>query len=361
MSSNRWKNPFEKFQRLELFARVFPIVGNSREGAALIVALWVLLILALIVSTFSYDMRVESEVTVYARNRFKAQYLARAGVEWARCMLAKKVTQPAEGEELQIEDGDDEQMVISALNIAKGVPVSNVKKELGGGAFDISLLPEEGRRNVNHLDDRDWEEILDQANVPEEKWPELIDAFNDWVDPGDEHRLNGAESDDPFYKERGYECKNAPLDTVDELLLIKGFTEDVVFGAPAKRKDEKPLLGIAQWLTTYGDGKVNVNTASREVLMTVPDMDANIVDEIMERRPGLDGAMGTLDDGIKDLGEIPGMKPDVAGKLTTNGRTYIRLISIGEMNDIKAGIWAIIQVSEGGKMAPVFWREELMQ
>lgn len=332
----------------------------AREGAALIVALWVLLLLTLIIATFTYDMRIESEVTVYARNRYKAQYLAQAGMEWARAMLAKKVTAPAEGEALNVEDGDDEQMVIAALNISKGVPVSGLRKELGEGFFEISLLPEEGRRNVNKLDDRDWEEILDQANVPEEDWPELIDCFNDWVDEGDEHRLNGAESDDSFYKDRGYECKNAPLDTVDELLLIKGFTEDIVYGRPARSKDEKPLLGIAQWLTTYGEGKVNVNTANREVLLTVPDLDESVADEILELRPGLDGEANTLDDGVKDLGQIPGLRAGVSDRLTTDGRTYLRVISIGEVNQVRAGVWAVLQMGDNGKAIPVYWREEVM-
>jgi general secretion pathway protein K len=334
---------------------------HPREGAALIVSLWVLLILALIVATFAYDMRIESEVTVYARNRFKAQYLARAGVEWARAALAKKVTQPAEGEALDLEEDDDEQMAIAALNLSKGVGISAVKKDLGEGFFEISLLPEEGRRNVNRLADEDWEEVLDQANVPEELWPELIDCFNDWMDPGDEHRLNGAETDDSFYKDKGYEVKNAPLDTVDELLLIKGFTEGVVYGQPSEDEDEEPMLGIAQWLTTYGDGRVNVNTASREVLMTVPGIDEEIVDEIIEKRPGLDGEQNTIDDGIEDLGQIPGLTPEVSARLTTTERKYIRVISIGDVHDVRAGIWAIIQVAEGGKVTPVFWREEIMQ
>ena len=60
---------------------------SSRQGSALIVALWVLLVLAILIGTFAYDMRIESEVTTYARNRYKAEFLARAGVEWARLAL----------------------------------------------------------------------------------------------------------------------------------------------------------------------------------------------------------------------------------------------------------------------------------
>lgn len=334
-------------------------IQHSQNGSALIVALWVLLVLAILIGTFAYDMRIESEVTTYARNRYKAEFLARAGVEWARLALAKKVADPGDKGELVLEEGDDEQLAIAALNISRGVGVSGIKKELGEGSFEISMMPEEGRRNVNKLTDPDWEEILDQANVPEEQWPELIDCFNDWIDDGDAQRLNGAESDDSFYKGKGYKCKNAALDTVEELLLIKGFDEGVVFGRAAEKPDEKPLLGIATWLTTWGEGKVNVNTASREVLMTIPDIEVESVDAIMERRPGLDGAANTLDDGIKDLGQIPGLTPAMTERLTVSERKYIRVVSMGSVNEVHYGVWAILQ-ADGASSKPVFWREEQM-
>ena len=332
---------------------------NSRSGSALIVALWVLLVLAILIGTFAYDMRIESEVTAYARNRYKAEFLARAGVEWARLALAKKVTDPGEGGELVLEDGDDPELATAALNLARGVGVSGLKKQLGEGGFELSVMPEEGRRNVNKLDVQDWEEILDQANVPEEQWPSLIDCFNDWIDQGDEQRLNGAESDDPYYKSRGYKCKNAPLDTVEELLLIKGFDEGILFGRPAEKPDDPPLLGIAPWLTTWGEGKVNVNTATREVLLTIPDIQDESVNDILERRAGKDGEMNTLDDGIKDLSQIPGLTPAMTERLTVSERKYLRVTSIGEVNEVRYGVWAILQ-ADGTSSKPVFWREEQM-
>ena len=39
-------------------------------------------------------------------------------------------------------------------------------------------------------------------------------------------RLNGAESDDPYYK-RGYPVKNTPIDSINELLLIKIGMKDI--------------------------------------------------------------------------------------------------------------------------------------
>ena len=140
---------------------------GKRSGAALIVALWVLLLLSMMIGSFAYEMRVESEVTAYARNRFKAQYLAQAGVEWAKVALTKKVEKGTEGD-LIIEDGDDEGLAIAANNLSKGVPAAGLKKELGEGSFTLDIMPEEGRRNVNMLTDDDWNEILDQSGVPQD-------------------------------------------------------------------------------------------------------------------------------------------------------------------------------------------------
>jgi general secretion pathway protein K len=237
----------------------------GREGAALIVALWTVLILSLLISGLAYEMHIQAGITSHARKRLKAQVAARGGVEYAKFLLAKSFETSA----FEEQDLEKETFRILSKNLERGIGVSGIEVEMGGAKARIDILPEAGRRNVNLLQDEDWEELLDQSGVPEEKWPELIDCFMDWTDPGDEHRLNGAEKDDPFYKERGYAPKNAPLDTVDELLLIKGFTPEIVYGGPPADPKGEPLRGIAHLLTTFGDGKVNVNTASREVLLTL--------------------------------------------------------------------------------------------
>jgi len=88
--------------------------------------------------------------------------------------------------------------------------------------------------------------------------PEIVNALIDWMDPDDEPTGGeGAEND--YYKTRGYQCRNGPLDSIDELLLIKGFDRDLVVD-----KKLKDYLTVAPT-----DGKINVNTASVEVLQAV--------------------------------------------------------------------------------------------
>jgi hypothetical protein len=62
---------------------------------------------------------------------------------------------------------------------------------------------------------------------------DVADAILDWIDPDDEQREFGAEID--YYSGLGYACKNGPLDTIEELLLVRGVTQQLLFGADLNR------------------------------------------------------------------------------------------------------------------------------
>ena len=379
--STEWKNIFhavEKpggvFHGMEKIPADFPRNGKTfstewknagpRGGAALIVALWTVLILSLLIGGLAYEMHVEAGITSYARKRLKAQVAARGGVEYAKFLLAKSFETSA----FEEEDAAQEALRILAKNLERGIGVSGAVVEQGAAKAVVDILPEAGRRNVNTLQDEDWEELLDQAGVPEEKWPDLIDCFMDFTDDNDEHRLNGAEKDDAFYKDLDYAPKNAPLDTVDEILLIKGFTPEIVYGGPPPDPKSEPLRGMAHLLTTFGDGKVNVNTASREVLLTLTGangkmMDDWVVDDILKYRLGDDGQPNTKDDGFESVQEAiskSGMDPSLADKLSVADRRFVRVSSIGENHGVKSGVWAVFEVGDK-KVTPIYWREEQMQ
>lgn len=344
--------------------------SESRRGSALIVALWVILILTILVGGMAFEMKVEANVAGYYRKRAKAQYLAQAGVEWTKALLNKKVSDVLVDGELKIEAGQDEQLVQNAYRVQKMGQGFETTRALGEGKFTLVVRPEAAKGfNINMLaqqaaQDPDarcvLEEILDQAEVPLEKQDELIDCLIDWVDEGDEHRINGAESDDPFYHERGYEVKNGPLDSVEELLLIKGWTEAVVFGGPSEEEGGEPLKGIYSKFTVWGDGKISVNDADELLLLGICDIDELVVEDIKRARLGVDGEAGTLDDGIKDLNEVAGMTPAVAKWLTVRDTKFLRVVSIGEVDGVRSGIWCILQ-AEAGNVLPVYWREEAME
>lgn len=332
-----------------------------RDGAALIVSIWVILVFSLLISSMAFDMQVEANVAAYQRKRVKAEYLARAGLEWTTAVLSRKVTETMD-QELQLQPDQDEQLVVASINLSHGVGVSGIEKTLGDGKFIVDILPEQSRWDVNRLEDVEWERIFVQAGVENTRRRELIDALKDWTDEGDEHRLHGAEKDDEFYRNRGYEVKNAPLDTVDELLLVKGWDEAILYGGTSPKDDSISYNGIAGWLTAWGDDKVNVNTASRDVLMILPDIEERVIEAIMEYRTGIDGVANTKDDGFRDVEEVvskTGMDVSLRDLITTTERKYLRVVSVGEVDGVRNGVWAVIQAGEGG-IIPVYWREEAM-
>ncbi len=332
-----------------------PTLG-PRRGAALIVTMWVLLILGLLVSSFSFDMRVEAEITSHYRKRTRAESLARAGVEWALRVIELRT----EADPGAPEESDEDPIYMSALMLQRGVGVRGTEVDLGSGKFRVDIVPEEERRNVNRLNDEEWEEILDLGGVPQDRWDELIDCFKDWIDDNDTHLANGAEKDDPFYAEKGYEPQNAPLDSLDELLLIKGFDERVLYGGPADEKDDPPYLGIARWLTTWGDGKVNVNAASADVLLTIPELQEWEIEDIIAKRAGLDEIAGTRDDGYSSVDEmiaLTGTNPGLADRFTASTVRYIKVVSTGVANGVNFTIACTVQVA-GPNTVILAWREE---
>ncbi|MDP3981689.1 MAG: type II secretion system protein GspK, partial [Chlamydiota bacterium] len=110
----------------------------------------------------------------------------------------------------------------------------------------------------------------------------LIDAIIDWRDKNETPEAEGAET--LYYEdlEPPYKAKNGPIEKLEELLFVKGITADL----------------LEEWtiyLTVYGEGKVNINTASRDILVFL-GMNASLVDQIMEFRSGPDMIDGTEDD-----------------------------------------------------------------
>ena len=330
----------------------------ARRGSALIVALWVIVILTMLVGTLGFEMRIEAGITSHYRKRAKAYALARAGAEWARMLLlsSRKVDTTVD------ESMDEDPLVLNPMLLSRGVGIHGAEQPMGDGKFRVDIIPEGSRRNVNRLQTAEWRELLRMAQVPEDWWDELIDCVGDWIDTDDNKKLNGAESDDPWYEERGYKVKNAQVDTIDELLMVKGFDETILFGGPGPDPDSEPILGIAQFLTTWGDGRVNANNASYEVLMTIPGIAEWEADDIIAGRVGLDGIEGTRDDGYESVDEMiarTGLNPSLRSNFSVRDLRYVRVVSVGEVQGVRSGIWAVYQV-EGGRVMTVFWREEAM-
>ena len=272
--------------------------ARARGGSALIIALWTIALLSMLVMSFALDAMIEGRIGTYVKQRRRVDELTQSGVAIAEMLLEKQQNVSAASTADDAEDKWKE----PALRIKRG-QTAVVDYPVEEGVVHLEIIPEPARWNINTLVGKDydvvWEQIFTTAGIPQEYFSELIDCWNDWVDADSIPLTDGAEDD--YYKslEPPYKARNKKIDTVDELLLVKGFVPAILHGGllnpEEKNKDlQVSVKGIKELFTTYGDGKINVNAAPMEVLMTIPGLDEITAGAIIEEREGRNVGAATL-------------------------------------------------------------------
>ncbi|MFH1767804.1 MAG: hypothetical protein ABH858_01405 [Candidatus Omnitrophota bacterium] len=146
------------------------------------------------------------------------------------------------------------------------------------------FVDEERKININYAS-RETLKCLFSLLLDEEKAPLLAAAIEDWRDQDDILYSNDAALSERInYANSGYEYapKNAPFRSLEELLLVK----DV---------DAETFFNLRDYITVFGDGKVNINTAPLEVIISL-GMTGSLADKIVYFRCGPDRIEGSWDD-----------------------------------------------------------------
>jgi len=129
------------------------------------------------------------------------------------------------------------------------------------------LITEEGKINKEYF--RIFERLFSILGINRE----LLYNIIDWID-----KNKTSDGGEEIYKD--YLAKNDYLDTPEELLLIKGFNEKIFYG-----DKEKDKIGLKEFITTFSNGKVNINTAPKYVLMALDEnIDGILADKIISER-----------------------------------------------------------------------------
>ena len=84
---------------------------------------------------------------------------------------------------------------------------------------------EAGRIDLNSAHDILLRALLEKAAEPGEDVGYLLNAILDWRDPDSQRRNPGAEDSD--YAHAGYGAKDAPFNSIEELRLVAGMTDDI--------------------------------------------------------------------------------------------------------------------------------------
>ena len=310
--------------------------GGTRhgEGFVLVTVLWILAILTVVSLGFANRASLERKVAWYALDQAQAQNMARGAVELALVELGNKGAVDLYFDQRGY-TGLDQRWAkpfdlfrsgayfkeFSSVDHAEdicGYVITDCLSKVSINASDEDMLravPGIGSRNVNRILRRR------RRGVPEE---ELVQNFA----------------------------------TIGEFRTEARIKDRDWFG-----RGGKP--GLRDLITAWGSGRININTASEEVLSFVPELDSSVAGAIVAYRMGADGELGTADDlaiaNIGDLPELLGISAEKVGQMrrycTTQSAFFtIEAIATRRRGKIRAYCSVVVALS-GARPRILSWRE----
>ncbi len=236
-----------------------------------------MVILIVMVFSFSLSVRTESLAAFTNRERTENKFLAEAGIE--RAIM-----------EIFYRSLYKRQNVILDDNEVWDADGTVYREQLEDGYYKVMIINESGKLDINSLSDLSGiilNNLLVNLGIPKENADIIVDSILDWKDEDDLHRLNGAENEYYEALPKPYKAKNGPFDSVEELILVRGITQEILYGTKERR-------GLVEFLTVHSKtGKINLKYAPKELLMAVPGMTEDNVENIMnERKLKLSGSIG---------------------------------------------------------------------
>lgn len=270
----------------------------TRRGIILPIVLVILVLLAMLALGFGVSTRAEYQALAARTNMLQARLCALSGLEGAALVLRQQFADPS--------------MWYSNPNVFRDQVVEadvTIEKKKTSWRFSLvaynyydddrvryGLTDEAGKLNINVASPDQLRRLL-ARNVPAAMIEPLVDALLDWREEGDQPRPAGAK--DAYYLNlsQPYRCKKAPLDTLEELLLVRGFDSAMVFGEDMNRN------GLLE--DTEDDG---------------------------DKSLPLDNGNGVLDRGLYPYVTVYSREPEV-----TDGNPYMPRVNISIFPDVARG------------------------
>jgi general secretion pathway protein K len=293
------------------------------RAAAILLALWALFLLSAMVISWALDINTRLTISSTANRALEAEAMACSGAEIALHPSVKP----------------------GSPVLRRGFPPNqNYEARITGegGRLNLNqLLAGENPANIEVL-----RKYLEVKGVDLNERDRMIDCLLDWIDPDNLVRLNGAEADGD------YKPANQKLRTLDELKRVRGWAE---FTAQPNWDADFTLHSV--------DAKIDINWASRDVLLSLPGFTEPVADRFLQTRRGPDNIEGTEDDVVftspQEVQIALGFRQDqfnqLANLITVNS-PVVRVVSVGKSGNITRTVRMVI-FKQGSSIRLISWKE----
>ncbi|KAB2641654.1 MAG: general secretion pathway protein GspK [Verrucomicrobia bacterium] len=295
-----------------------PPESQRSQGFALIAVLWLIAVLGMATMVALRVISFDMELTSAKVHGSRARNIAEIGIAVGSNPVVKRAD-----------------------------PILHHFDEAAGGGYDVKILSEGGRFNINtillHNDTALLRDLFISWGLELNTAQAITACLADWIDADDNVSLNGAEKD--WYESQGRinQPFNRPFYNIDEMRLVRGM--ELV---EAVRPDWR------NWFTVWSSGSLDLNDAPAELIAVAADVSVELAALIPRSVCGQDGVRDTEDDVLftspKDalalLGVDINSRPDLAQRFTVNDTTT-RIESTGTAGSAKRRITVVVRNRTG--------------
>ena len=291
-------------------------------------ALWALFLLSAMIISWALDIDTRLSISGSANRRLEAEAMACSGTEVAFHPLIKPGSK-------------------------------NLKREMAPRLrYQAHITGEGGRLNINWLvagEDQNRLEVLrrylENKGIDLNERDAMMDALLDWVSPNvGLHRLNAPpETDD-------YHPAHAQFTRLDDLKKVRGWEE---FTSVPGWDDDFTVSTS----TAPNAALVDLQWASRDVLLALPGINEAIVDRFLELRRGPDKIDGTEDDmtfkSVPEAAAALGLDPKQTQTITplvTVNTPIFRVVSVGQSGNVQRTV-QLVFLRTGSTPQLISWKE----
>ncbi len=267
---------------------------KNRRGVALMVALWLVVAIAAVSMQFAIEARERRTIGILASERGIQRAAAQGALALTLAKLEYSLRVAPTGNNVQrIRASDpwlDIDSVYSGQILVDSIPVEITAHDLGE------------KLNINQLTEQDFQAFFSFLTKDYSLSTKLAQSIMDWRDADSLPRPSGAERDD--YLQAGMLAlpTNASFRDVEDLRNVMGMTPEL-------------YAEVVPYLTTRGQGLVNLNTAPVPVLRALPGITDAAINNILQYR-----SQGRRIESVEQV-----FPQDRAVRGQTNGTTFQRI------------------------------------
>jgi type II secretory pathway component PulK len=265
-------------------------VGN--RGSILILALWTITLLGIFAMACGTIARQEILIARNLENRTGLYALASSGtIRTIESIKEYYVEKKGSKVDSMASYWANNETLCKDIKFGEGgysIESEQLNPFSGSRELIYGLIDEERKLNVSKAS----VEILTKlivlvAEKDEITAKKIASDIVDWRDKDDRKWSQaGGFSEHSYYKHAklGYYPRNLPFKTVEEVLLVNGMDQEV-------------FQKVRNYITVYGNGRININTVSYPVLRAL-GLNETLATKILSFRYGADLKLATADDKV---------------------------------------------------------------